>query len=205
MSTHTDDDDISTFVQDIDARKPLSRRDDSPAPSPPRHAREHTIREESESSDREVAPLAPTRARTVSAPFPMLATEGDVDERLREMNENFLESLQVFGPRKSSGSRSPVSTTAERSSSSRRAPLDPIAYTGGARRDGPLEGPRAGVLSALPDGIGLPPNYVRPRMGSTGSVRSGFSIASEEVIGRMDPEINSSDERRRSALGREFS
>lgn len=190
-------------MQDIDARKPLSGRDDSPAPSPPYHAREHTIREESESSDRDVAPLAPTRARTVSAPFPMLATEGEVDERLRAMNENFLESLQ-FGPRKSSGNRSPVSTTTERGSSSRRAPLDPIAYAGSVRRDGPLEGPRAAALSGLPDVVGLPPNYVRPRMGSTGSVRSGFSIASEEVIGRMDPEINSSDERRRSALGREF-
>ncbi|OSD08063.1 hypothetical protein PYCCODRAFT_1402208, partial [Trametes coccinea BRFM310] len=77
LSAHTDDDDISAFVQDIDARKPLSsRRDGSPAsagPSSP-HTRERTIREESSSgqaSDADVGPPpAHARERTMSAPYP---------------------------------------------------------------------------------------------------------------------------------------
>ncbi|KAI0635214.1 autophagy-related protein 13-domain-containing protein [Trametes polyzona] len=214
LSTHTDDDDISAFVQDIDARRPLSsRRDGSPAPAPspppsaapPLHTRERTIREESESSDTGAAP--PLRARTLSTPYPLLTTEAEIGEHLREMNENFLASLEGMGGRRRDSSGSPrpgsgsSSSAAADRGSVRRPPLDPIAYAGpaGARREGPLEGPRA----ALPE---MPPNYVRPRLGSTGSARSGFSIASEEVIGRMDPEIgSSSDERRRSALGREYS
>ncbi|KAI0371996.1 hypothetical protein BV20DRAFT_964679 [Pilatotrama ljubarskyi] len=208
LSTHTDDDDISAFVQEIDARKPLSsRRDDSPASSPSPHARERTIREESESSEHDVAP--PVRTRTMSTPYPVLATESAVDKRLREMNETFLASLQGLGSRRREPSGSPrAESSADRGSTPRR-PLDPISYTGGARRESPLEGPRAGAASSTPPfdveaaGGVPPPTYVRPRLASTGSARSGFSIASEEVIGRMDPEIgSSSDERRRSALGR---
>ncbi|KAH9849313.1 autophagy-related protein 13-domain-containing protein [Lenzites betulinus] len=222
LGTHTDDDDISAFVQDIDARKPLSSRrdDESPAPSPPpapRLARERTIREESESSDRQrpFSDDAPTmRARTLSAPYPMLTTESDVSERLAEMNETFLASLQILGGRRRESSASPrpgATASGDRGSTSRRPPLDPISYTtAGPRRDGPLAGPGPRTaplpLEGLQLGAGLPPaNYVRPRLGSTGSARSGFSIGSEEVIGRMDPETgSSSDERRRSALGREY-
>ncbi|KAI0360634.1 hypothetical protein OH77DRAFT_1501357 [Trametes cingulata] len=205
LSTHTDDDDISAFVQEIDARKPLlSRRDDSPAPSPSPHARERTIREVSESSEPDTAPLV--RARTMSTPYPMLATESAVDSRLREMNETFLASLQGLGSRRRESSGSPrTGSSTERGSTTRR-PLDPISYAGGARRESPLEGPRAAAASSTPPvEVGVPPPmYVRPRLASTGSARSGFSIASEEVIGRMDPEIgSSSDERRRSALGRD--
>ncbi|KAI0653885.1 autophagy-related protein 13-domain-containing protein [Cubamyces menziesii] len=212
LSTHTDDDDISAFVQEIDARKPLaSRREGSPAPAPasagasPR-MRERTIREESESSDHDVAPPAHARARTMSSPSPMLATESDVDERLRKMNDAFLASLQGFGSRRREPSGSPRTasgTVSERGSTPRR-PLDPMAYAGdgAARRQSPLEGPRAGEVS-LPSpssDVGIPPAYVRPRLGSTGSARSGFSVASEEVLGRMDPEVGPSDERRRSGL-----
>ncbi|KAI0777721.1 autophagy-related protein 13-domain-containing protein [Trametes elegans] len=214
LSTHTYDDDISAFVQEIDARKPLSsRREGSPAPEPPQpppppHARERTIREVSESSAHEPPPdpgPAP-RARTTSTPYPMLTTESAVDERLREMNEAFMASLQGLGTRRRDGSGSsrtgsgsgPGSTAVPEGAP--RRPLDPISY-GGARREGPLDV----APPTPPPGGGLPPAYVRPRLASTGSVRSGFSIASEEVLGRMDPEIGSSDERRRSRgpLGRE--
>ena len=41
-----------------------------------------------------------SRARTLSMPEPMLATEGAVDERLREMNETFLSSLRGLGERR---------------------------------------------------------------------------------------------------------
>ncbi|KAI8970887.1 autophagy-related protein 13-domain-containing protein [Trametes punicea] len=213
LSTHTDDDDISAFVQEIDARKPLpSRRDDSPAsgpsssPSPSPHTRERTIREESESSDPGAgSPSAHVRVRTLSTPYPMLATEAAVDERLRAMNETFLASLQGLGSRRREPSGSPRtgSSTAERGSTPRR-PLDPAAYAGGGgRRESPLEGPRALDPPTPPAGVGMPPSYVRPRLASTGSARSGFSIASEEVLGRMDPEVSPRDERRRSGLGRE--
>ncbi|KAI0674350.1 autophagy-related protein 13-domain-containing protein [Trametes maxima] len=203
MSTHTDDDDISAFVQDIDARRPLSgRREDSPVPGTSPHARERTIREESESSDRDVAP--PVRARAASTPFPMLATASAVDEHLREMNQAFLASLEGLGGRSSrrDSSGSPrAGSTGDRGGTTRRVPLDPRAYEGGSRRGSPLEDPHT-EGSTSPVGVGMPPSYVRPRLASTGSARSGFSIASEEVIGRMDPEVGSSDERRRSALGR---
>ncbi|TFY62297.1 hypothetical protein EVJ58_g3954 [Rhodofomes roseus] len=94
LSANTDDDDISAFVQDIDARKPLQR-----------------LREQSESSPAE-SPVEPqsaaeperpsdllSRARTLSMPEPMLATEAAVDERLREMSDAFMSSLR--GPRQS--------------------------------------------------------------------------------------------------------
>ncbi|KAI0646348.1 autophagy-related protein 13-domain-containing protein [Trametes meyenii] len=203
MSTHTDDDDISAFVQDIDARRPLSgRREDSPGPDASPHPRERTIREESESSDRDVAP--PVRARAGSTPFPMLATESAVDERLREMNQAFFASLEGLGGRSSrrdSNGSPRAGSAADRGGTTRRVPLDPRAYDGGSRRDSPVDDPHAD-RSMSPIAVGIPPSYVRPRLASTGSARSGFSIASEEVIGRMDPEVGSSDERRRSALGR---
>lgn len=136
----------------------------------------------------------------------MLATESDVDERLRKMNDAFLASLQGFGSRRREPSGSPrtASGTVTERGSTPRKPLDPMAYAGdgAARRQSPLEGPRAADLSSpSPSGdVGIPPAYVRPRLGSTGSARSGFSVASEEVLGRMDPEVGPSDERRRSGL-----
>lgn len=217
ISTNTDDDDISAFVQDIDARKPLtSRREGSESPagsrplSPFPHAREATIREESESGLSGHSSDVPLRQRAVSTPYPgpVLDSERAIDERLSEMKEAFILSLQGFG----SGSRrretSSSTETADRpgstSAAAGRRPLDPIAYSGGARRDSPLDGESAppspqpdSVGSSAAGGIPLPQAYRRPRLGSTGSVRSGFSIASEEVIGRMDPEPGS-DERRRS-------
>ncbi|CDO75852.1 hypothetical protein BN946_scf184833.g3 [Trametes cinnabarina] len=110
LSTHTDDDDISAFVQDIDARKP-SRADATATP----------------------------RVGAITLAVGIAARARAHDPR--------------------------------------------------------------GVRGA-PGGAGVPPStYVRPRLASTGSARSGFSIASEEVLGRMDPEVGPSDERRRSGLG----
>ena len=83
--------------------------------------------------------------------------------------------------------------------------MDVGAYPSGGRRESPLgDAPQDGeVVPGAAGGIPLPPAYVRPRVASTGSVRSGFSIASEEVLGRMDPELGGSDERRtrRGPLG----
>ena len=218
LSSNTDDDDISAFVQDIDARKPLpSRREGSESPAgplPPQdHGREATITEESSSTrSSDVAPTAgPSRQRTLSTPFPgpVLATESAVGERLREMNETFLASLQGLG---SGSRRREASTATDRAARNDRPgpPIRPPSYSGSlaARRESPLasssvppspQTDSAGASGAINmPGVPLPPLFVRPRVASTGSVRSGFSIASEEVLGRMDPEPSASDERRRS-------
>ena len=223
LSANTEEDDISAFVQDIDARKPLtSRREGSESPAGPPYgpAREATIQEESGSA--QSSGVGSLGRRAVSSPYtgPVLATESDIDERLRELNEAFIASLQSLGRgarrrEPSSTSTDRTATAADRPSSSAgttvRRPLDPLAYAGpsGARRDSPLDSgsvppspqldsPGASIGSA--GGVGVPglPAYVRPRLASTGSVRSGFSIASEEVLGRMDPEPAGSEERRRS-------
>ncbi|KAH9919968.1 autophagy-related protein 13-domain-containing protein [Epithele typhae] len=221
MSNHTDDDDISAFVQDIDARKPLpSRRDDSPggsgsSASPSPSAAAFPSMGSSPSSLPRRTPLGPAlRDRTVSASGmePVLTTEDAVDERLREMNENFFASLQGLG----SGSRRRPGMLAKHRAGRQSAQTirrPPLGSFGPGRRESPLGSGGSGV--AEPDsasgsemgsgvaglGIGgvplpLPRQYVRARVPSTGSVRSGFSVASEEVIGRMDPEVSGSGERR---------
>ncbi|KAI0746825.1 autophagy-related protein 13-domain-containing protein [Daedaleopsis nitida] len=211
-STNTEEEEISAFMQDIDARQPLpSRREGSESPArlgPPYGLRrEATIHEEASSAHSSDVGAAPSlRQRTMSTPYPgpVLVTESAVDERLREMNETFLASLQVFGSgsrrREASTStdataRPPATTTASSASAAAHRALDPMAYTG-AGAQAQAQDPRGG--SGMGMGVPLPRAYVRPRLGSTGSVRSGFSIASEEVLGRMDPEPAGSEERRRS-------
>ncbi len=182
---------------------------------PPAHTRTSTIHEESDSA--RSSDLA-IRQRTMSTP--VLTTESAVDEQLRDMKAAFMASLEGFGSR--GGARREASGSTDRTatgpaSTSRRPLVDPIMYSGVGRREGPLgdsavgageESPSSqqdsGVASATGQGVGLglplPPAYVRPRLSSTGS---GFSIASEEVLGRMDPELGGSDERRneRGPLG----
>ncbi|OBZ77988.1 hypothetical protein A0H81_01860 [Grifola frondosa] len=186
VSATADDDDISAFVQEIDSRKPLGAMRDQGAPvAGPSEDRDATVGRTTSTA---------SRARTLSMPQPMLTTESAVDE-LREMNETFLASLQGLGSRRreqDDAARAARRSTSGSASGTRRL-ADPIAYVGSAaRQEGvPLEGAR--VPSS---GFTLPPAYVRPRFGSTGSARSAASITSEEVLGRMDPEIG--DERRRS-------
>jgi autophagy-related protein 13 len=94
----------------------------------------------------------------------MLTSISAVDERLREMNEAFEASLAGFPGDRMTGGRA-------RSDSS----------PSGVRRElhtPDFEDP--GLLM-----IGRSP---RPRYGSMGSVHSGFSIASEEVIGKLELE-----------------
>ncbi|TRM55931.1 hypothetical protein BD626DRAFT_521434, partial [Schizophyllum amplum] len=117
LSTATDDDDISAFVQDIDRRKPLHARR-PPARSP----------EEPQGEDRERRPVPSERRplgeeRTLtpgdvgraarpqpaqpqppddapqSPPGRVLATEDEVDARLRAMNDQFMESMRGLGGR----------------------------------------------------------------------------------------------------------
>lgn len=174
MSRNTDVDDISAFVQDIDARKPLQRLSEqsetSSADSP---VEPHGIVEPPG------LPLLLSRARTLSMPEPMLATEGAVDERLREMNETFLSSLRGLGERRRA--RGDLTSPGGRFTGQRAASGTPTEERQGGL---PLEGARVS-----PADIGLPAAYRRPRTGSITSVRSGFSVASGEVLGKMDPEV----------------
>ncbi|KAG2119376.1 autophagy-related protein 13-domain-containing protein [Suillus clintonianus] len=81
LGVPTDDDEISIFVKDIDARKPLNiQRQPLPAsaqgpPTTPSH----------------------TKSDSTGSAGPMLTQQSEVDERLRHMNEMFLASLEGLG------------------------------------------------------------------------------------------------------------
>ncbi|KAG1803999.1 uncharacterized protein BJ212DRAFT_953476 [Suillus subaureus] len=105
LGVPTDDDEISIFVKDIDARKPLNaQRQPSPAstqgpPTTPSH----------------------TKSDSMGSAGPMLTREEEVDERLRHMNETFLASLEGLGSGRRRGSMgghsaggSPISSTSGR-------------------------------------------------------------------------------------------
>lgn len=133
------------------------------------------------------------------------------------MNDTFFATVNSLGGRRKNRDREREGSTG---SSTARAPssgpstlgrrtLDPITLT---PRDSP-RGTRREPLASSPvdrrpstGGAGfhveLPAMYTRPRLASTGSAASGISIASGEVLGRMDPEI---DDARRSSRGREWS
>ncbi|GJE92387.1 autophagy-related protein 13-domain-containing protein [Phanerochaete sordida] len=204
-STTTDDDDISDFVQQIDRRKPL-----------------HCVREashDSASSPVEPASSLPPEpgpaagaghALTREGSQPMLTSASAVDEKLQQMSDTFFASLNSIGTRRrrdrerdgsSTGSSTARAPSSGPSTLGRRT-LDPITLT-------PHEGPGASPpLARRPSGssptisVGVPAAYRRPRLASTGSATSNMSIASAEVLGRMDPEID--DERRRSRGGRDW-
>jgi len=160
----------------------------------------------------------------MSVPEPMLATASAVGERLKEMNEAFMVSLQGFGTgRRRQGSGSEQDKESSAGSSTARAPSsgtptigrrtvvdlrgDVSGSSGSRQEEQPISrtGSRrtASTVSGISD-LGLPPApWVRPRFESTGSARSGLSIASGEVLGRMDPEEDDQyDGRRSSGSGR---
>ena len=131
----------------------------------------------------------------------MLTTAAAVDERLKVMNDAFLASLQGLGGKRgdrkghdrsstsgSSTARAPNSAT----STAGRRTLDPLSFAQRRDHSAPLSrrqsGSGSGSGGAGGINIGLPPGYVRPRFISTGSAQSQLSIASGEVLGRMDPE-----------------
>ena len=193
LSTTTDDDDISAFVQDIDARKPLSRQ-------PEQGSRK--LIQESPIPPTSASDALPSRQRTMSVPGPMLTTATAVDEKLRQMNETFLSSLQGLGSRRRQGSEhmsSEGSSTARAPSSGaptigRRSTLDPLSIRTDSTTSTTGSSLSRASTSAADYGIPLPP-FIRPRVASTGSVRSGFSVGSEEVLGRMDPEYDDPERR----------
>ena len=155
MSNNTDGDDISAFVQYIDARKPLRR----------------TL------SDRRTYPAVRTNSEPSGAGVtgirePMLTNISDIDQRLKEMNDTFTARLARLSgtppsPRVGGGAREGFGSrdrTGPRERSLTRGPVlpeiyDPLLVVGGLR--------------------------MRSRHNSMGSVRSGLSICSEEVIEKL--------------------
>ncbi|TCD69595.1 hypothetical protein EIP91_007017 [Steccherinum ochraceum] len=177
LSTTTDDDDISAFVQDIDARKPLNR-----------------VREQDSPEVTQESPIATTSTSDA------LPSRQPVDEKLKKLNEAFLSSLQGLGGRRRQGSEqqsSDGSSTARAPSSGtptigRRSTLDPLSIRTDTTASSGSSRPNTSIADY---GVPLHP-YVRPRLASTGSAQSGFSVGSEEVLGRMDPEYDDPDRQR---------
>ena len=145
----------------------------------------------------------------------MLTSTAEIDTGLRELENAFFASRQGLGRgdrRRARAEPSGASGTSGASGSTdqtERQSAQTVREYPARRRDSPLAetstGGVSGEGSAASSGVGLgiagvplPRAYVRPRLASTGSVRSGFSIASEEVIGRMDPEVGGEDARQRS-------
>lgn len=176
MSNNTDDDDISAFVQEIDARKPLRRAlsDRRRHPLGANPERVVDIRSQAHGGIQDASPATgissePSNHGMNGIGEPMLTNASDIDQRLKEMNDAF--SARLAG----------LSGTA------------PSPRTGGGVRGGLYSRGRSvsreRVLAMK--GAVLPGGYdplSRHRRGSMGSVRSGLSIGSEEVIGKLELE-----------------
>ena len=210
MSNNTDEDELSAFVRDIDTRVPLGGRD---SPGPP-------YSHSPSPSPSSASPLGPRPlAREPSAASNVTATVDTMDARLRSMCNTFYDTLERFErPRTREASAASGSGSGSTDSTARQSVRTVTAPTR-LRRESPLASPafsRVGARDAEEEGEGgerdaevglgiagvplplpLPRAYARPRLGSTGSARSGFSVASEEVIGRMDPELDERREGRR--------
>ncbi|KAF9787845.1 autophagy-related protein 13-domain-containing protein [Thelephora terrestris] len=169
MSNNTDDDDISAFVQDIDARKPLRRalsdRRRYPLGTNPEQADDLRSLPHQDGNPAS----RPSTASINGIGEPLLTTVSDIDQRLKEMEDAFAARL------------ADLSDTA------------PCPRTGG----GVVRGLNSNDRSSSREraltmrGAVLPESYdplSRHRRSSMGSVRSGLSIGSEEVIGKLELE-----------------
>jgi autophagy-related protein 13 len=119
----------------------------------------------------------------------MLTSESEVDERLRQMNRTFLESLEGLGGGRRRERRS-SSRLEEDNGSERSSEPDPTLGRMSTEGSGGGGGGGGGRGRILP-----PP---RPRLGSrstsTGGIYLGGVQGSDEVLGRLSLD----DERRRS-------
>ncbi|KAH7929214.1 hypothetical protein BV22DRAFT_1102631 [Leucogyrophana mollusca] len=175
LGANTDDDEISIFVQDIDARKPLSgiRRSRGE-----QLGRDDTITRvgnaEREDKAREGAGTESDGSKR-SSTGPMLTKEADVDERLRHMNEVFLASLEGLG-----GGR-----RRERRQGDDQGEESSVASSGDGASRGDVSGGRRderGAPSSSRD-------VSRPRLGSLRSASANDAASSggsAEVMGRLE-------------------
>ena len=143
-------------------------------------------------------------SRRSGAAQPMLTSGQDIKERLDDMHSQFFASFDSLSNRRKKPKEDRDSSST--GSSTARAPSSGPSTIGRRTLDPLNLMPRDARLETLPRNapfnIDLPQAYTRPRHGSTGSATSNASLASGEVFGRMDPEIE--DERRRSRHGREW-
>lgn len=176
MSNNTDDDDISAFVQDIDTRKPLRRALSDPRRHPigANPERAVDLLSHPHGDIRDLGPVARTNDGLSNPGLngigePMLTNASDIEKRLKEMNDTFstrlagLSGITSF-PRIGGGVRSGLDSR-DRSASRERALMM-----------------RGAILQESYDPLS------RRRRNSMGSVRSGLSIGSEEVIGKLELE-----------------
>jgi hypothetical protein len=205
LGTNTDDDEISVFVQDIDARKPLSRR----------HLKKgkEVVRGQGSSSsstpDRTDFGREQPSPGNIENDGRMLTNESDVDETLRQMNAAFIASLEGLGGRRErtggreneSSRSSPKGTSDVRIHrlSSGLGSGGLVGYggagvptTGGGGSSSGSAGSRASSRVGVEGEMGrgtrptllLARQFSRPDSASTSSVGGGQG--SEEVIGRLE-------------------
>ena len=182
MSNNTDDDDISAFVQDIDARKPLRRAlsDRRRFPLGANPERADDLRPRLPGGTRDGNSATGVNGESSGAGIsgirePMLTNVSDVDQRLKEMNDTFAARLAglsgvVPSPRKGGvggGFDSRDRSASRERTLTTRGTIPPEIYD-------PMS-----VVGAV---------RMRARRSSMGSVRSGLSIGSEEVIGKLELE-----------------
>lgn len=99
LGAPTDDDEISIFVQEIDARKPLNLQRQPPPPA-----------SASTSTQGPVAEPSSHTTDSMGSAGPILTREAEVDERLRHMHEMFRASLEGLGGGRRRGSSTSVAS-----------------------------------------------------------------------------------------------
>ncbi|KAF8178962.1 autophagy-related protein 13-domain-containing protein [Pholiota molesta] len=188
-----EDKEISTFVQDIDDRKPLSGRAKERESSrlPLGHGKQATDTtfptagptSPLSASPRTAGPNA-TSPTTAAAQLstspqrgPMLTTESEIDERLRRMNETFLRSLEGI----SGGStrrKKGATDTSGTESSSESTNDDASSRSGSGSGSGP--GSQAGPITVIP-----PPFAPGARLGTAFPSRG--ALAERDNAGATSP------------------
>ena len=174
ISNNTDDDDISAFVQDIDARKPLRRAlSDRRRPLGTNPEQADDLRSPPRGGIQDGSPAPRINDKPPSAGIngigePLLTNVSDIDQRLKEMTDAFtarLAGLSGTAPSTRTGGGPGGGLDSRDRSVSRERPLT--------------------TRGAIPPEIY---DLSRRRRSSIGSVRSGLSIGSEEVIGKLELE-----------------
>jgi len=192
LSNNTDDDDISVFVQEIDARKPLSGHQRIRSGS-----RDPTGGSRGDENLKPIAGLLSTDEQdgpgNSNTSGPMLTSESEVDERLRLMNQAFLESLEGLGGVGGGGRR-------------RERRSEDGGSGGSSERGGAFSRERSESRDGYGgNGMGRGRGLVlprRPRLDSRSTSTSDVGAAvqgSDEVLGRLSLEDDS--ERQRSSRG----
>jgi len=171
------------FVQDIDTRKPLSGH---------RRIRSHDVSEGGRlrGDDRPIPGLLSIDEPSTSgsSPGPMLTSELEVDEKLKQMNQVFFESLEGLGGRRRDRRLSP-SRRRDGDQDSGRSSSEPGGVIGRLSAEGSGNVSRDSE-SSLGLGRGGGRGFILPRRPplesrSTSTSDVGGVQGSDEVLGRL--------------------